>query len=245
MRKDEQRALAEARMARVAPVVHPGTARWSVAEALAPSGNIGLELGVAAGGFAARMVATGRFDHYFGVDAYGDQHNTREYKKALVAAGLDGPCRILRLTFDQALDLFPDGLFDFIYVDGYAHTGEEGGRTLVDWLPKLKPGGVMAGDDYDLAEWPLVVWAVNDFVAQLGVTLNVTSDVSDAAYSKYPSWWIVTPQDLDPARVQLTPELVEVADTVKAQVAATRLRKQRARRAGSAEPVRDTLPRES
>ena len=228
--KDDLRALAEARMAPVVPVVHAGRARWSVADALPAQGNIGIELGVAAGGFAARMVASGRFDHYFGVDVYGDLHNTREYKKALVAVGLLSPFRLLRMTFDQALDLFPDRFFDFIYVDGYAHTGEEGGRTLVDWLPKLKPGGVMAGDDYALADWPLVVWAVNDFVAQLGVTLNVTAEVTDEPYAKFPSWWFVAPLDLDPGKVKLTPDLLAVADAEKFAIGEQRRKKQAARR---------------
>ncbi len=222
--------LAEAQMARVVPVVHPGRARWSVADSLPAQGNIGIELGVAAGGFAARMVGSGRFDHYFGVDVYGDLHNTREYKKALMAAGLLSPFRLLRMTFDEALDLFPDAFFDFIYVDGYAHTGEEGGRTLLDWLPKLKPGGVMAGDDYALEDWPLVVWAVNDFVAQLGVALNVTCEVTDEPYARFPSWWFVAPPDLDPAAVTLTPDLLDVADAEKLAVAELRRRKQQARR---------------
>lgn len=43
----------------------------------------------------------------------------------------------------------------FIYVDGYAHTGEDRGKTLFDWYPKLKIGGLMAGDDYH-DDWPLV-----------------------------------------------------------------------------------------
>lgn len=229
-RKDDLRALAQSLMAPVVPVVHAGRARWSVADSLPARGNIGIELGVAAGGFAARMVGSGRFDSYFGVDVYGDLHNTREYKKALLAAGLLSPLRLLRMTFDEALDLFPDAFFDFIYVDGYAHTGEEGGRTLVDWLPKLKPGGVMAGDDYSLQDWPLVVWAVNDFVAQLGVVLNVTSEVTDEPYAKFPSWWFVGPEGLDPSRVRLTPELLDVADAEKFAIAEQRRKKQAARR---------------
>jgi len=57
--KDDLRALAVARMAPVVPVVHPGKARWSVADALPPHGNIGIELGVAAGG-----VSSARTDAY-------------------------------------------------------------------------------------------------------------------------------------------------------------------------------------
>ncbi|MEZ5798835.1 MAG: methyltransferase domain-containing protein [Paracoccaceae bacterium] len=113
----------------------PGTDRFDVVAPLPPAGNIGIELGVAAGSFSSRMVQSGRFAQFYGVDVYGDGHNTAEYKKALLAVGLWSDYRLLRMTFDQALDLFPDGYFDFIYCDGYAHTGEEGGRTLADWFP--------------------------------------------------------------------------------------------------------------
>lgn len=233
MKTADLRAAAEEMMARVPVTVLPGTTRFSVIDALPPAGNIGIELGVAAGGLAARLVGSGKFAHYFGVDAYGDLHNIREYKKALQAVGLTSECRLLRMTFDQALDLFPNDYFDFIYVDGYAHTGEEGGRTLRDWFPKLKPGGIMAGDDYALETWPLVVWAVNDFVAQLGVGLNVTDEVTDEAYARFPSWWITRPEGVDPARLQLTPELLVLADAAKEAVARARRRKLQERRAAA------------
>ena len=42
------------------------------------------------------------------------------------------------MTFDDAIDLFEDQFFDFIYIDGFAHTGEEGGETLIKWYRKLK-----------------------------------------------------------------------------------------------------------
>ncbi len=93
-------------------------------------------------------------------------HDVHQYKKAV---GRLNPFKtrnsILRMRFDEALDLFPNGSCDFIYVDGYAHTGEEEGRTFRDWFPKLKSGGIFAGDDYS-PEWPLVVREVDKFVAE-------------------------------------------------------------------------------
>lgn len=231
MKKSDLRDLAQERMARVEVQVMPGTGRWNVTDGLAKQGNIGMELGVAAGGFATRAVQSGRFAAYFGVDVYGDLHNVREYRKALLSVGLLSEFRLLRMTFDQALELFPDDFFDFIYADGYAHTGEEGGRTLTSWYPKLKPGGIMAGDDYSLDDWPLVVWAVNDFVAQIGCPLRVTGTVSEEAYSRFPSWWITKPET-GPLPV-VTPELVAIADAQKEVVARQRKRKMQARRAAA------------
>jgi hypothetical protein len=80
-----------------------------------------------------------------------------------------------------------------IYIDGYAHTGQEGGQTLRDWWPKLAPGGVFAGHDYDLAAYPQTVCAVNDFILEMdrrGIRLHL--QVIDE--KPHPSWWIVKPK---------------------------------------------------
>lgn len=208
----------------------PGTDRFDVVAPLAATGNVGIELGVAAGSFSARIVQTGRFARFVGVDVYGDGHNTAEYKKALLAVGLWSDYRLLRMTFDQALDLFDDASFDFIYCDGYAHTGEEGGRTLADWYAKLKPGGVMAGDDYDPDNWPLVVWAAHHAANQLGVPLFVTEKVSEDAYNRFPSWYFVRPLD-GPDRLVVEDSLESIAQAEKARVAEMRRQKRLERRA--------------
>ncbi len=204
--------------------VLPGTTRFDVVAPLAASGNIGIELGVAAGSFSAAMVRSGRFARFWGVDVYGDGHNTAEYKQALRATGMDPRYHLLRMTFDQALDLFPERSFDFIYCDGYAHTGEEGGRTIADWYTRLKPGGVLAGDDYDAEQWPLVVWAANHAARQIGATIHVTDQTSDAAYNRYRSWYLIRPET-GPDRLVMPADLQDIADAEKARVAEERRQK--------------------
>jgi hypothetical protein len=97
----------------------------------------------------------------------------------------------LKLRFDEALSLFPDHYFDFIYVDGYAHTGEEGGRTFHDWYPKLKPGGILAGKDYTICR-PLVVAAVNAFVREKNLKsmliLPSKEARAESMWSEHPTW---------------------------------------------------------
>ncbi|WP_410503912.1 class I SAM-dependent methyltransferase [Flavobacterium sp. XN-5] len=97
--------------------------------------------------------------------------------------------RLLRMTFEEAYDIFDDNYFDFIYIDGYAHKGEEGGKTIIDWYKKLKVGGILAGDDYH-DDWPLVKWAVNDFVLKLGAKLSVTDGQEDDSYCWFPTWYL-------------------------------------------------------
>lgn len=170
--------------------VMPGALRHDVISGLKSAGNFGIELGVARGIFSKRMIDSGKFAVFFGVDIYGDIHDTDEYKRTLKYIGLNSNYHLLRMGFEDALDVFEDEFFDFIYIDGFAHTGEEGGRTLIDWYQKLKVGGVMAGDDYH-DDWPLVKWAINDFVKKTEVELKVTGGYENNPYCNYPSWFFV------------------------------------------------------
>lgn len=169
--------------------------------------NVGVELGVAEGAFSEKMVLSRRFRKFIGIDTYGDTHDTDEYLGALERVGVLEPYSILRLRFDQALKLFDDNSLDFVYVDGFAHTGEEGGKTIIDWYKKVRIGGVLAGDDYH-RDWPLVVWAVNDFASKIGADVNVTCRLSEKPYARYPSWYILKEKDVE---VSANPLLVELA----------------------------------
>lgn len=171
-----------------------GWLRHDVTRLLHGDNNIGIELGVAKGIYARRMIESKKFKRFYGVDIYGDIHDTDEYCQALKYIGFKNPqYSLLRMDFDSASTLFENEYFDFIYIDGFAHAGEEGGRTLLKWYDKLKINGVLAGDDYH-DDWPLVKWAVNDFVLQIGAELYVTTGEEDSAYCKYPTWFITKPK---------------------------------------------------
>ena len=155
-----------------------------------------MELGVAKGIFSELMLQKSNLGYLYGIDMYADEgHDIEQYRSAL--ARLE-PFRernaILRMRFKEALPLFPDEYFDFIYVDGYANEGEEGGSTFYEWFPKLKRGGVFAGHDYD-PHWPLVIKAVDKFVAEnkLSVfTVGGEADPIDVA-NRYSSWFVFRP----------------------------------------------------
>ncbi len=165
--------------------------RFDIFYELKKNNNIGIELGVANGSFSKKMVNSGKFSKYFGVDSYEGIHDINEYKKALKNTNFTNfSANLLKMDFSEALSLFDDDYFDFIYVDGFAHTGEEGGKTIIDWFQKLKVGGILAGDDYH-DDWPLVVWAVNDLCKQLNCNLNLTQISKDNEYSSYPSWYVI------------------------------------------------------
>ena len=156
-------------------------------------GGIGIELGVAEGIFAERVLRTSSLSFLYGVDMYaGDRgHDIHQYLRALTRLM---PFRtrhsLIKMRFDEALHLFQDDYFDFIYIDGYAHTGEEEGRTLDEWFPKLRVGGIFAGDDYSAA-WPKVVDVVDAFSRSKGLELHVIDCAEPGSiWSEHPTWWI-------------------------------------------------------
>ena len=156
---------------------------------------VGIELGVAAGDFSERILQFDHVGYLFSVDMWaGDRgHGTDQYREAIVRLS---PYRdrnaIMRMRFDEALHLFGDESLDFIYVDGYAHDGELNGATFRDWFPKLKRGGIIAGDDY-APDWPLVVQAVDAFAAENGLELHVIDCHEDKWNSMYPTWFAIKP----------------------------------------------------
>ncbi len=60
----------------------------------------------------------------------------------------------------QASLMFPDNFFDLIYIDAN-HSYEEVKKDIINWLPKLKNTGTIAGHDYD-NHWVGVKKAVNE-----------------------------------------------------------------------------------
>jgi predicted O-methyltransferase YrrM len=151
---------------------------------LIPSGGLVIELGVAAGEFAAEMLAANPSITYVGIDRWSDHHDEAEMNAAKARLW---PWRdrvgLVRATFADHLPLLPDDFADMIYIDGYAHTGQEGGQTLRDWWPKLKAGGIFAGHDY-CRKYPQTIAAVDAFVAENGLALNVIKE------KPHSSWWI-------------------------------------------------------
>jgi len=158
-------------------------------------GGVGVELGVAAGEFSERILTRSEVSYLYSIDMWaGDRgHGVEQYREALARLA---PHRTrnatLRMRFDEALPLFADSSLDFIYVDGYAHDGELNGQTFRDWYPKLKQGGIISGDDYH-PDWPLVVAAVDKFVAENRLELHVINCSEDSWNSKYPTWFALKP----------------------------------------------------
>lgn len=158
----------------------------------APEGGIGIELGIAEGEFASRVCEKGHMYKWYGVDAYrGDRgHNKVEMHRMLERMSEYEAFEFIQATFDEVVKGFADEYFDIVYVDGYAHTGQERGSTIEQWYPKVKTGGIIAGDDY-CKTWPLNMKMIDQFIGKYGLELKTIGEGENTRWSKSPTWYAI------------------------------------------------------
>jgi SAM-dependent methyltransferase len=77
-------------------------------------------------------------------------------------------------TAEAALRRFADSSVDLVYIDSI-HTYEAVCRQIDQWRPKVRPGGFLAGHDFDPVGWPGVVRAVEE---KLGTPPHLFEDTS-------------------------------------------------------------------
>lgn len=103
--------------------------------------------------------------HYYAVDSFSgfgesDEDSQKAYDQVVSIASLfDKKVSIIKKMSVEAAAMFPDEWFDIVYID--AGHGEEDVDADIDaWLPKLKPGGIICGDDY-IEPWIGVINSVD------------------------------------------------------------------------------------
>ncbi len=126
-----------------------------------------LELGVGDGEFLREVLLTRPDIQYLGIDMWKDTSRLKSCAATIFNYNLADKVRLIKSEFKDALNhlLVINEKFDFIYIDGYAHTGQDDGQTLRDWYSRLVNGGMFAGHDYD-EQYPLTIDAVNKFYYQ-------------------------------------------------------------------------------
>ena len=161
---------------------------------LAPADSIGLEVGVDTGQLSERFLSLGHFSSFHSVDKWDDQaHSERQYWAVTEKLMSYPRSRVWRMTAQRFATLVPNEMFGFIYIDCYAHTGQDKGAVLKCLWPKLCDGGIFSGDDYDNVRWPLTVGAVNEFASSVGIPVTIIDDFIEHGRfpaDRHPSWWI-------------------------------------------------------
>jgi hypothetical protein len=140
-------------------VGHLPFAAWLI-QALSP--KIFVELGTHTGNsffaFCQSVVETCASTKCYAVDTWqGDEHagqytdeiftKVNEHHQAHYA----GFSRLLRMTFDNAINYFDDESIDILHIDGL-HTYEAVRHDFETWLPKLAPGAVVLFHDTNVYE---------------------------------------------------------------------------------------------
>jgi len=157
-----------------------------------PRDSIGAEIGVHKGGFSAQILRTVSPKELHLVDPWKYEESDL-YKKALYGgkarggqSEMDARCNAVCARFDSnvragqvvihrgdsssVLSGFPNDYFDWIYIDGN-HLYEYVKQDLEMSFHKVKPGGLITGDDYAYAGWWQggVKRAVDEFIEERSV----------------------------------------------------------------------------
>ncbi|MBT4497523.1 MAG: class I SAM-dependent methyltransferase [Gemmatimonadetes bacterium] len=153
-----------------------------------PKGGVVAEIGVAEGYFSKTILETtlpsklhliDPWEHQERTDYANDPNNVPDQENEMRYRGVvdkfsreiaAGKMEVHRNYSSQVIDRFPDGYFDWIYVDAL-HTYEGVSADLNQFAPKVKADGFILGHDYTncLAAQEMsfgVVEAVDDFVRQ-------------------------------------------------------------------------------
>jgi hypothetical protein len=87
----------------------------------------------------------------------------------------------IKSTSDLAAAQFEDDSIDFLYIDGL-HTKAQVIKDIINYFPKVKSNGFIAGHDYNKQCWPGVVEAVKTTLGEPHFVLPDTSWVFKKSY---------------------------------------------------------------
>lgn len=118
----------------------------------------GVEIGVKHGIFSHHLLSDWKCEKLYLVDpwekqddgVYDETHHDHDNDLSVCINNLKpyvGKYEIIKDYSYNAYSRFPDEYFDFIYIDGN-HSYDAVKDDLLKWYPKLKKGGLIAGDDY-------------------------------------------------------------------------------------------------
>ena len=163
----------------------------------------GAEVGVRKANYSCHLLSTwnGRLLYsidpwkYYPDSEYVDGSNVEQsrqdkiYSEALKKLSVYGDrSEVIREESAVAAARFSDASLDFVYLDAQHHY-EAVKEDIELWLPKVKSGGVISGDDYaDVQERDNIFGvkrAVDEFVKDGGHDLHLTID------GLFPSWFVI------------------------------------------------------
>lgn len=159
----------------------------------------GVEIGVHLGEYSERLLAGSKLDKLFSVDPWHPKYegipesNHESYFQQTTKRLWKYFPRsvILRQSSWDASAFFQPNSMCLVYIDGQ-HSYEAVSGDIALWRNKVKPGGILAGHDYDEIS-PGVMKAVDEFVFREKLTLHKT--ICDFVHQGTPisSWLVEVP----------------------------------------------------
>jgi SAM-dependent methyltransferase len=141
----------------------------------------GLEIGCDIGDTSNFLLDVNPTLHLTSIDPYvnyidwnGNPLNEREeiFNRAMSRlAGYSNRFDLVRQYSDEAVTLFDDEQFDFIFIDGL-HTYDQLTKDCANYYSKLKPGGIFSGHDYTAIKD--INRACTEFAAKVGKEILTT-----------------------------------------------------------------------
>lgn len=169
----------------------------------------GVEIGVNEGAFSEWLLANSSLEILHSIDAWStDTSKTlsafkrwaikhgevekAEIKAREVLAKFGARSNVIKSISWEAAAQFPDNSLDFVYFDG-CHRFTGFCLDMFAWYPKVKLGGLIAGDDYWRVHRYEVMDVVNAFLFEHGLILHLTTeDLNSRGQNHYAaSWWSI------------------------------------------------------
>ena len=137
-----------------------------------------VEIGVWKGGSTAYMGVeiynSGKKIHYDAIDTFegsrehgqvvGLYEEAVQNLKPLIDLNV---VNIIRGHSQDVVSKYQDETIDFCFIDG-SHEYEDVKKDIMEYLPKVKKGGILAGHDYD-AIWSGVIQAVDEILVKVEI----------------------------------------------------------------------------
>jgi hypothetical protein len=85
--------------------------------------------------------------------------------KNIIACGFGDMISLIISDSISASGFFPDKSLAWVHLDA-RHDYESLKGDITAWLPKIKPGGWLSGDDYNHEKWPDVIKVVSELLPE-------------------------------------------------------------------------------
>ncbi len=166
--------------------------RWQQIAQVLKDPRRGAEIGVKEGRFTSHML--GQFprltmyavDRWAPKDVVLDRKGYEDYQDwdfagiraefDRVTAPFGSRCVPLVMDSSAAAAEIEDGSLDFVFIDA-EHTYEGVYQDIAEWRPKLRPGGLLSGHDYNGKRFPGVRRAVDEVFDRVSTGHDLT-------------WWV-------------------------------------------------------